>query len=102
MVPRGANAARNLWRQFQVLPPTSINQRRWQSLLRVLYLVNLFTLPIDLCFYHLRVRPLAHLAPTARSARRPRLSPPGLDSFRLQARRGARREPARPRPPSHR
>ena len=47
-----AAAARNLWRQRWLLPPTSPNIRRWESFLWYAFLVNLVILPIDVFFYH--------------------------------------------------
>ena len=52
---RLTRTAANLWRNYYMLPPTSHAARRWLSSLRILFFVNLFMLPIDLCFYHLKV-----------------------------------------------
>ena len=45
-------AAQNLWRQQRMLPPRSLNQRRWATLLRCLFVINIFMVPVDICFYH--------------------------------------------------
>ena len=41
-----------------MLPPVSQNQRRWATFLRCCFVVNIFMVPVDVCFYHssLRVR----------------------------------------------
>ena len=44
--------ARNLWRNSKLLLPDTINLRRWATFLRLLFVINLFVLPIDIFFYH--------------------------------------------------
>ena len=48
--------AHNLWKHKRLLVPNTLNLRRWATFLRILFVVNLFVLPIELCFYHARVR----------------------------------------------
>ena len=44
--------ARNLWRNSRMLLPNTLNLRRWATGLRLLFVINLFVLPIDIFFYH--------------------------------------------------
>ena len=58
-----------------MLPPASLMQRRWAMLLRLLFVVNAFMVPIELCFYQqslrVRVRCLASGPPCHAAGTRP-------------------------------